>query len=63
MKTSEFIDYSTLLMDMERITKRLHDKCLHKHYEGYLADLSELQSKATLLGAWIAAEQLKGRLK
>jgi len=63
MQTSEFIDYSTLLMDMERITKSLHDKCLHKQYEGYMADLAELQSKATLLGAWIAAEQLKGRFK
>ena len=63
MKTSEFIDYSSLLMDIENVTKRLHDKCLHKQYEGYLADLSELQSKATLLGAWIAAEQLKGRFK
>ena len=59
----QFIDYSTLLMDMERIIKSLHDKCLHKHYEGYLADLSELQSKATLLGAWIAAEQIKRKFK
>lgn len=59
----EFIDYSTILMDIEKVTKRLHEKCLHKQYEGYLADLAELQSKATLLGAWIAAEQLKGRFR
>lgn len=63
MKTSEFIDYSTLLMDIERITKRLEDKCLHKQYEGYMADIAELHSKATLLGAWIAAEQLKRSFK
>ena len=50
MKTSEFIDYSTLLMDIERITKRLEYKCLHKQYEGYMADIAELQSKTTLLG-------------
>lgn len=63
MSRSEFMDYSNILMDMERVVKSLHDKCLHKQYEGYMADLAELQSKATLLGAWIAAEQIKGRLK
>jgi hypothetical protein len=59
----QFIDYSTLLMDMERIVKQLHEKCLHKQYEGYMADIAELHSKTTLLGAWIATEQLKGRFK
>jgi hypothetical protein len=46
-------------MDMERITKRLHDKCLHKKYEGYMADIAELQSKTTLLGVWITEEKNK----
>ena len=59
MKTSEFIDYSTLLMDIERITKRLHDKCLNKQYEGYMADIAELQAKTTLLGIWITEEKRK----
>jgi hypothetical protein len=59
MKTSEFIDYSTLLMDIERITKRLEYKCLHKQYEGYLADIAELQSKTTLLGVWMTEEKNK----
>ena len=61
MQTSEFIDYSTLLMDIERITKRLHDKCLHKKYEGYMADIAELQSKTTLLGVWMTEEKNKDR--
>ena len=61
MKTSEFIDYSTLLMDIERITKRLEYKCLHKQYEGYLADIAELQSKTTLLGVWMTDEKNKER--
>ena len=61
MKTSEFIDYSTLLMDIERITKRLEYKCLHKQYEGYLADIAELQSKTTLLGVWMTEEKNKER--
>jgi hypothetical protein len=59
MKTSEFIDYSTLLMDMERITKRLHDKCLHKRYEGYLSDISVIQSKLILLAVWMSKEKEK----
>lgn len=61
MKTSEFIDYSTLLMDIERITKRLEYKCLHKQYEGYMADIAELQSKTTLLGVWMTEEKNKDR--
>ena len=61
MKTSEFIDYSTLLMDIERITKRLEYKCLHKQYEGYMADIAELQSKTTLLGVWMTDEKNKER--
>ena len=61
MKTSEFIDYSTLLMDIERITKRLEYKCLHKQYEGYMADIAELQSKTTLLGVWMTDEKNKDR--
>jgi hypothetical protein len=61
MNKSEFIDYSNLLMDMERIVKSLHDKCLHKQYEGYLADLAELQSKTTLLGVWMTEEKNKER--
>ena len=61
MKTSEFIDYSTLLMDIERITKRLEYKCLHKQYEGYMADIAELQAKTTLLGVWMTDEKNKER--
>ena len=61
MQTSEFIDYSTLLMDIERITKRLEYKCLHKQYEGYMADIAELQSKTTLLGVWMTEEKNKDR--
>lgn len=62
MQTNEnnyFIDYSTILIDMEKIVKRLHDKCLHKQYEGYLADIAELQSKTTLLGVWMTEEKSK----
>mgnify|MGYP003332965488 FL=1 len=59
MKTSEFIDYSTLLMDIEKLTRSLHDKCLHKRYEGYLSEISVCQSKLTLLAVWISKEKEK----
>jgi len=55
----EFIDYSTLLMDMEKLTKSLHEKCLHKQYEGYMADIAEMQAKTTLLGVWITEQKTK----
>jgi hypothetical protein len=59
MKTNEFIDYSNLLMDIEKLTKSLHDKCLHKRYEGYLSDISVIQSKLTLLAVWMSKEKEK----
>jgi hypothetical protein len=56
---NEFIDYSNLLMDIETLTKSLHDKCLHKRYEGYLSDISVIQSKLILLAVWMAKEKEK----
>ena len=58
MNKNEFIDYSTLLMDIEKLTRSLHDKCLHKRYEGYLSEISVIQSKLTLLAVWMS-EQAK----
>lgn len=55
----EFIDYSSILMDMEKLSKRLHEKCLHKQYEGYMADIAEMQAKTTLLGVWITEQKTK----
>ncbi len=56
-----FIDYSTLLMDMERKIKELEDKCLHKHYSGYLADIASIHSNLSQLAVWIAEQQMKER--
>jgi hypothetical protein len=52
-----FIDYSTLLMDIERKTKDLHDKCLHKKYDGFMADIVSIHSDLTMLATWIQAQQ------
>ena len=56
---NEFIDYSNLLMEIEILTKSLHDKCLHKRYEGYLSEISVIQSKLILLAVWISKEKDK----
>jgi hypothetical protein len=56
---NEFIDYSNLLMDIEKMTKSLHDKCLHKRYEGYLSEINVIQSKLILLAVWISKEKEK----
>lgn len=54
-----FIDYSTLLMDMEKKIKDLEDKCLHKRYSGYLADIVSIHSNLSMLAVWIAEQQIK----
>lgn len=57
MNKNEFMDYSNLLMDIETLTKSLHDKCLHKRYEGYLSEISVMQSKLTLLAVWMSHQR------
>ena len=54
-----FIDYSTLIMDMERKLKELEDKCLHKQYAGYLADIVSIHSNLSQLAVWISEQQMK----
>ena len=56
MQTNEFNDYSTILMNLERITKSLHDKCLHKNYDGFLDDIGEGHRNLTQLLVWILGD-------
>ena len=53
------IDYSTLLIDTEQKLKELEDKCLHKRYSGYLADIVAIHSNLSQLAVWIAEQQAK----
>lgn len=55
----EFDDYSTYLMDLEKILKDLHDKCLHKNYDGYIGDIGKAHDKLSKLLIWIAKEEVK----
>jgi hypothetical protein len=64
MKTShsdEFFDYSSLLINIEQKYKELEYKCLHKKYEGYLADIVSIHSNLTLLAIWISENKAKER--
>ena len=54
-----FVDYSTILMQVEQATKRLSYNCLEKRYEGYLADIASIHSNLSMLAAWIAVEKQK----
>ena len=54
-----FIDYSTLIMNMETKLKDLEDKCLHKQYAGYLADIVSIHSNLSQLAVWISQQQEK----
>ena len=54
-----FTDYSTLIMDMEKKLKELEDKCLHKQYAGYLADIVSIHSNLSQLAVWISEQQMK----
>jgi hypothetical protein len=53
----EFIDYSSLLMNIEKKTKDLHDKCLHKKYDGFMADIVNIHADLSMLAGWIQAQQ------
>jgi hypothetical protein len=55
----DFKDYSTILMDLERILKSLEDKCLHKKYDGYITEIGHAHKKLSDLLIWIAHEQVK----
>jgi hypothetical protein len=53
----QFVDYSTLLMNIEKKTKDLHDKCLHKKYDGFMADIVNIHADLSMLAGWIQAQQ------
>jgi hypothetical protein len=46
------LDYSTILMRIERTTKSLEEKCLHKRFAGFNKDIALIHSDLTLLAMW-----------
>jgi len=52
-------DYSTILMRIEQSVKTLDKKCLNKRYDGFIQDISGIQSDLIMLSHWIGEEQVK----
>lgn len=55
----DFNDYSTILMNLEQVTKNLSDKCLHKNYDGFIDDIGEGHRQLTKLLIWILGDLKK----
>jgi len=56
MNQNEFDDYSTHLMELERLIKSLHSKCLHKKYDGYLEEIGYAHDRLSKLLLWMMRE-------
>jgi hypothetical protein len=52
-------DYSTILMRIEQSVKSLDKKCLNRKYDGFIQDISAIQSDLVMLSHWIGEQQLK----
>ena len=51
------LDYSTILMRIERTTKKLGDNCLHRRFEGFNSDIAQMHSDLTLLAMWAVNQE------
>lgn len=53
------LDYSTILMRIERKTKTLEQKCLHKRFDGFNNDIAQMHSDLTLLAMWAVNQEAR----
>lgn len=60
--TEEFLDYSTILMEVERLEKELHDACLHKQFDKVPKMANDLIEQALLLKLWVKNAEKKPRM-
>ena len=51
------LDYSTILMRIEKTTKSLEQKCLHKKFVGFSNEIAQIHSDLTLLGMWAVNQE------
>lgn len=56
MNQNDLDDYAPHLMELEIIIKRLHDKCLHKKYDGYMQDIGYAHDRLSKLLLWMMRE-------
>ena len=53
------LDYSTILMRIERTTKSLEQKCLHKRFAGFNNEIAQIHSDLTLLAMWAVHQEAR----
>ena len=53
------LDYSTILMRIERTTKSLDQRCLHKRFAGFNNEIAQMHSDLTLLAMWAVNQEAR----
>ena len=51
------LDYSTILIRIEKTTKSLEEKCLHKKFVGFSNEIAQMHSDLTLLAMWAVNQE------
>lgn len=55
--STDFFDYSTILLRVEVIERELSDACLNRQFDKVPALADELVEKALLLKKWVKAQK------
>ena len=55
--STDFADYSTYLMKVEKLEKVIHEACLEKKYQEALALTDELVEQSVLLRKWLKSHK------
>lgn len=52
----ELFDYSTLLIKVEKLERKIHDSCLHKDYDKVPAMIDDAIEQMILLKKWVKTQ-------
>lgn len=63
MKTDEIVDYAMPLMNIEKLAKQVHDRCLNNDYAGAEELVLHLGAEVRILAASLAIMQNKETLR
>lgn len=55
--TEEFVDYSNILMKIEKLEKDIHESCLNKKYDKVPQMADDLIVQALQLKAWVKSQR------
>lgn len=56
---TDFNDYSSIIMDLERTLKSLEHQCLHKKRENYIQQIGHAHQKLSELLIWMLRQEMK----